>query len=69
MHWRRVHNFCGGRRLKSDPPPHRVVICPYKQLRYHSYQHTLDCTSDDSEVVWSNKGEFTVQSYKVESCV
>ena len=37
--------------------------------QYYSYQHTLDCTSDDSEVVWSNKGEFTVQSYKVESCV
>ena len=37
--------------------------------QYHSYQHTLDCTSADEEVVWSNKGEFTVQSYKVESCV
>ena len=37
--------------------------------QYHSYQHTLDCTSADEEVTWSNKGEFTVQSYKVESCV
>jgi len=37
--------------------------------QYYSYQHTLDCTSADEEVVWSNKGEFTVQSYKVESCV
>merc|ERR1719224_397336 len=37
--------------------------------QYHSYQHTLDCTSSDEKVTWSNKGEFTVQSYKVESCV
>ena len=37
--------------------------------QYHSYQHTLDCTSADEEVSWTNKGEFTVQSYKVESCV
>merc|ERR1719352_1751054 len=36
--------------------------------QYHSYQHTLDCSDSDVEMSWSNSGEFTVQSYKVESC-